>query len=145
MVPIALLMLAGHVEGYVPDLCIGEFQHCPTTGECTLFECDDAGPHCEEGEYRCPISNHCVKGAEALVDECPGIAGTHLDHTLPTEDRVTILIGKTSLTERINQLTNAAPSIQHLGIPVSNLPDPVWWTSRDHVIAVHLAGSRRYV
>ncbi len=68
--------------------CLGEFQLCPATGECTLFDCvDGPGPHCGHGEYRCPVSNHCVKGA-AGYSGCPGLAGTHLDHTLDTEERL---------------------------------------------------------
>ena len=50
-----------------PEPCLGEYAHCPATGECTLFECDGPGPHCGRGEYRCPISNHCVATAAAVV------------------------------------------------------------------------------
>ena len=50
------------------DGCVGEFQRCPKTGECTLFECDGPGPHCAENEYRCPISNHCIKVARMLCE-----------------------------------------------------------------------------
>eukprot|EP00729_Bicosta_minor_P009679 gene9679-21232_t len=73
---------AGSLSG---DSCIGEYQHCKGTGECTLFECDGPGPHCTDGQYRCPISNYCVASAAALA-ACPGLKGGHLDHTLPTEE-----------------------------------------------------------
>ena len=96
--------------------CLGEFQLCPATGECTLFECDGPGPHCGRGEYRCPVSNRCVKGA-AGYSSCPGLAGTHLDHTLDTEERLDKLSAAANLTEQISQLTNAAPALERLGIP----------------------------
>ena len=86
--------------------CLGEFQLCPATGECTLFDCD--GPHCGHGEYRCPVSNHCVKGA-AGYSGCPGLAGTHLDHTLDTETRETKLMAQVNLTEQIGQVLTLLP------------------------------------
>ena len=87
--------------------CIGEFQLC-ASGECTLFDCDGPGPHCGQGEYRCPVSNHCVKGAEGYSG-CPGLAGTHLDHTLDTETRVTKLMAQVNLTEQIGQVLTLLP------------------------------------
>jgi beta-glucosidase len=92
--------------------CLGEFQLC-ASGECTLFACDGPGPHCGAGEYRCPISNACVKGV-AGYEQCPGLTGTHLDHTLDTEARVTKLIALTNLTDQISQLTNKAPALEHV-------------------------------
>ena len=109
-----------------PPLCLGEFQHCPGTGECTLFECDGPGKHCSSGEYRCPVSNACVKGAEGVAS-CPGLAGTHLDHSLPVEERGTKLIALTNLTEQISQLTNKAPAIERVGIPAYN-----WLSDDEH-------------
>jgi hypothetical protein len=106
--------------------CLGEYQHCGSTGECTLFTCGGPGPHCKSGQYRCPITNHCVQGVEGLL-ECPGLAGGHLDHNLGTEERVTKLIAATNLTEQIAQLTNKAPSIEHLGIPEYN-----WLSDDEH-------------
>merc|ERR1712166_992641 len=120
------LILAGSALA-VSDLCIGEYQHCATTGECTLFRCDGPGLHCSRGQYRCPISNHCVDNATALEDKCPGLRGTWLDHTLATEDRVSLLIAHANLTEKIQQLTNAAPSLEHLGIPAYN-----WLADDEH-------------
>eukprot|EP00039_Didymoeca_costata_P007118 m.96434 g.96434 ORF g.96434 m.96434 type:complete len:835 (+) comp13547_c1_seq2:207-2711(+) len=116
------------VMGYQPeDKCIGEFQYCKNNGECTLFECNSTDtPHCTHGEYRCPISNHCVKGAEAY-EECPGLKGTHLDHTLSTEERVSKLIAVANITEMISQLTNAAPALERLGIPAYN-----WLSDDEH-------------
>ena len=105
--------------------CLGEFQLC-ASGACTLFDCDGPGPHCGAGEYRCPISNHCVKGA-AGYEECPGLTGTHLDHTLDTETRVTKLLALANLTDQISQLTNAAPALEHVGIPAYN-----WLSDDEH-------------
>ena len=95
--------------------CLGEYQHCQTTGECTLFTCDGPGPKCSKGQYRCPVSNHCVDSAAGLL-ACPGLKGTHLDHRLGTEERVTKLIAAANLTDMIGQLTNAAPPLEALGL-----------------------------
>ena len=127
--PVLLLLVsaaaAAGAAAYSGSTCLGEYQLC-SSGECTLFECDGPGPHCATGEYRCPVSNHCVKGAEGVL-QCPGLAGTHLDHTLGTEERVTKLIAATNLTEQIGQLTNAAPAIEHAGIPAYN-----WLSDDEH-------------
>jgi beta-glucosidase len=95
--------------------CLGEFQLCPATGECTLFACNVSSP-CPSGHYRCPLSEHCVAGPEQYTG-CPGLAGTHLDHTLPVDQRLDKLVGAATLSEQISQLTNAAPAIERLGIP----------------------------
>ena len=93
--------------------CLGEFQPCNATGECTQFECG----YCKKGEYRCPSDViTCVKDA-ASYSQCPGLKGTHLDPTLTVDQRVAYLSEKATLTEMIGQLTNAAPAIQRLGIP----------------------------
>eukprot|EP01043_Picozoa_sp_COSAG02_P042577 COSAG02_NODE_3628_length_6450_cov_12.534876_9_plen_310_part_00 len=123
-----LLLLLGGVGAGVLTVaagCLGEYQECGS-GECTLFDCDGPGPHCTKGEYRCPISNKCVQGAAGVL-LCPGLAGTHLDHTLDTEERVSKLIAATNLTEQIGQLTNAAPAIEHAGIPAYN-----WLSDDEH-------------
>ena len=97
--------------------CLGEFQLCPNTGECTLFDCNSSGiTHCKPPKnYRCPISNHCVMLSE--YSSCPGLKGTHFDTTLSTERRVDQLVGATNLTEQITQLQNAAPAIERIGLP----------------------------
>ena len=102
--------------------CIGEFQLC-ASGECTLFDCDGPGPHCGHGEYRCPISNHCVKGAEGYSG-CPGLAGTHLDHTLDTETRVTKLMAQVNLTEQIGQVLTPPPLPPKPPAPSPQAPRP---------------------
>jgi hypothetical protein len=97
-----VFILAAHMVGTTSASaasCLGEFAYCPATGECTLFECGGPGPHCSAGEYRCPISNACVEGAEGYLS-C-ALAGTHLDHTLGTEERVSLLIAATNLTEQV--------------------------------------------
>ena len=97
--------------------CLGEFQLCPSTGECTLFACTTtAVAHCKPPtNYRCPISNHCV----ALADYagCPGLKGTHFDATLSTEQRIDWLVNATNLTEQVMQLQNAAPAVERIGLP----------------------------
>ena len=123
-----VLFLLGCVGAGVSTVwadCLGEYQEC-SSGECTLFDCDGPGPHCAKGQYRCPISNTCVQGAAGVL-KCPGLAGTHLDYTLDTEERVSKLIAATNLTEQIGQLTNAAPAIEHAGIPAYN-----WLSDDEH-------------
>ena len=97
--------------------CLGEFQLCPSTGECTLFACTTtAVAHCKPPtNCRCPISNHCV----ALADYagCPGLKGTHFDATLSTEQRIDWLVNATNLTEQVMQLQNAAPAVERIGLP----------------------------
>lgn len=90
---------------------------CTAYRECTLFQCDDPTVHhCSANQYRCPLSNHCVESADAL-DTCPGIKGTHLDHTLSIDERLTYLKNAVTMEEAIGQLTNMAPPIERLGIP----------------------------
>ena len=120
------LLLACAAAVAAEDGCLGEFQRCYSTGECTLFDCDGPGPHCKAGEYRCPVSNHCVTGATGYFS-CPGLQGTYLDHTLGTEERVSKLLAATNLTEQIGQLTNKAPAMEHLGIPAYN-----WLSDDEH-------------
>jgi hypothetical protein len=94
--------------------------------ECTLFECNDKGPHCTQGQYRCPITNHCVTGAAGLL-ACPHLAGTHWDHTLSLDARLDYLVSTVALGEAIGQLTNAAPPVERLGIPGYN-----WLSDDEH-------------
>ena len=56
-----MVLFAGAHGSDTKGTCVGEFQRCPKSGECTLFECEGPGPKCAENEYRCPISNHCIK------------------------------------------------------------------------------------
>eukprot|EP01051_Picozoa_sp_SAG22_P024282 SAG22_NODE_6664_length_825_cov_1.407713_1_plen_237_part_01 len=55
-----------------------------------------------------------------MLTGCPGLAGTALDHTLPHAARVAKLVAAANLTEKIDQLTNAAPAMERLGIPAYN-------------------------
>ena len=100
-------------------MCIGEYQHCPEEGDCVLFECSGRKSVCPRNHYQCPISNACVKSAEDL-SSCPGLRGTHLDHTLDIETRLDKLVAAANLTDMISQLTNAAPALVALGIPAYN-------------------------
>ena len=56
-----MVLLTGAHGSNTKDKCVGEFQRCPKSGECTLFDCGGKGPKCAENEYRCPISNKCIK------------------------------------------------------------------------------------
>lgn len=103
--------------GRADSECLGEYQDCPN-GSCSLFECSTSP--CAAGEYRCPISDHCVESAAALVSSCPGLGGTHLDPKLSVEERLDYLVNAANLTQMISQLTNKAPSIKELGIPSYN-------------------------
>ena len=57
-----------------------------------------------------------MRGAAAYT-ACPGLKGTHLDHTLSEERRLAYLVQHTTLEEQASQMTNSAPSIDRLGIP----------------------------
>ena len=124
VVLLLLLLPAASADG----TCIGEYQHCPSTGECTLFQCDGPGPHCASGQYRCPLTNTCVDGAAGLL-RCPNITATWLDHTLSVDDRLTKLVAAANQTEMITQLTNKAPAIERLGIPGYN-----WLSDDEHAV-----------
>lgn len=52
------------------------------------------------------------------------------DPTLPIESRVSDLIGRMTLEEKVNQLFNAAPAIPRLGVPAYN-----WWNESLHGVA----------
>ena len=121
MVALAAAALPGMAPA--PDSCLGEYQLCPASGMCTLFSCNasESGvPDCQRGEYRCPLSHDCVEAAAFLgggYSKCPGVAGSHLDHTLPVEQRLDKLVQAANLSEQISQLTNSAPALERLGIP----------------------------
>ena len=107
---------AGAMPAPSPCACVGEFTPCPG-GSCTMGEC---GVCSGEGEYLCPSDQRtCVQGPAGYA-KCPGMAGTHLDATLPLETRLDFLVKATSLEEQIAQLTNKAPAIERLGIPSYN-------------------------
>lgn len=94
------------------DPCLGEFEYCPLTGECVL---DSSGcGKCTSGQYLCPDFATCVLGAVGYL-ECPGLRGTHLDWTLPIEQRLDYLVYNLTLAEIVSQLTNDAPAITRLG------------------------------
>ena len=98
--------------------CLGEFQLCPGTRDCTMA--DAFCGSCKSGEYLCPSDQKtCVSSASSYVD-CPSMKGTHLDWTLAVEERLDFLVNATDLPTQIAQLTNEAPAIPHLGIPFYN-------------------------
>ena len=104
--------------------CLGEYAWCNQTGSCTLSDCTS----CSAGEYRCPLpdTSHtppraiCVEGAAGYL-ACPHMKGTHLDWTLSLEERLSYLVGATTLEEQAAQLqADAAPALERLGIPAYN-------------------------
>eukprot|EP00040_Diaphanoeca_grandis_P032448 m.196622 g.196622 ORF g.196622 m.196622 type:complete len:903 (+) comp32628_c0_seq1:29-2737(+) len=94
--------------------CLGEFTPC-SGGSCSMGNCTN----CKSGQYLCPSDQTtCVELKDYLT--CPGLKGSHLDPTVNIEDRIAYMVEHTTLTEQINQLTNKAPSIDHLGLPSYN-------------------------
>jgi beta-glucosidase len=85
--------------------------------------------------YVCPFimdgssNKTCVVGA-ANYTNCPGLKGTHLDNTLSETARLDYLSSKTTLDEKILQMTNAAPELYNLGIPEYN-----WLNDDQHGVA----------
>ena len=103
--------------------CLGEYVACPRVEECVLNiqDCGSCGDVPGHHLYLCPLlggltKKTCVSGAENYT-HCPGLKGTHLDHTLPESARLDYLSSKTTLDEKIAQMTNSAPQIYELGIP----------------------------
>ena len=108
--------------------CLGEFVACGGSNDCVLAE-EHCG-RCKAGEYLCPSDQHtCVASAEAYTT-CPGLAGTHLDVSLPIESRLDYLIMHTNVTIQAAQLTNTAPAIPHLGVPAYQ-----WLNDDQHGVA----------
>jgi hypothetical protein len=94
--------------------CLGEFTRC-ASGECTMSS-QSCGGGCKTGEYVCPSDQKTCVPSAAAYSQCPGMAGTHLDHTLDIEKRLDYIVAHTNLTEQIQQLQNKAPEIFELGI-----------------------------
>lgn len=95
--------------------CLGEFTPCRKTRECVMDE-SFCGT-CKPGQYLCPSDQKtCVDSAADYV-KCPKMKGTHLDWTLPIEQRLDFLVAHTSLDTQIQQLMNGPPPINELGIP----------------------------
>eukprot|EP01087_Luapelamoeba_hula_P020330 TRINITY_DN6926_c0_g1_i1.p1 TRINITY_DN6926_c0_g1~~TRINITY_DN6926_c0_g1_i1.p1 ORF type:complete len:914 (-),score=97.58 TRINITY_DN6926_c0_g1_i1:66-2807(-) len=99
-----------------PNPCLGAYQWCPATGECVMLG-SDCGCCCHGyGQYLCPDRRTCASSAQQYLD-CPGLNGTLWDWNLPAEARVEWLATNTNLSEKISQLTNAAPALPRFGIP----------------------------
>ena len=60
----------------------------------------------------------------------PADAQTYKSPTAPTESRIDDLISRMTLEEKISQLMNDSPAIDHLGIPAYN-----WWNECLHGVA----------
>jgi len=54
----------------------------------------------------------------------------YLNSQLPTAERVDDLLSRMTLEEKISQMQNASPAIEHLGIPAYN-----WWSEGLHGVA----------
>ena len=108
--------------------CLGEFVACGGSNDCVLVE-EHCG-RCKAGEYLCPSDQHtCVASAEAYTT-CPGLAGTHLDVSLPIKSRLDYLVKHTNVTIQAAQLTNTAPAIPQLGVPAYQ-----WLNDDQHGVA----------
>ena len=88
------------------------------------------GGGCKPGEYVCPSDQKTCVASAADYSKCPGLAGTHLDHTLDIEKRLDFMVAHMNLTEQIGQLTNKAPEIYELGVPEYN-----WLNDDQHGVA----------
>jgi beta-glucosidase len=79
---------------------------------------------CKSGEYLCPSDQKtCVRGAAAYT-ACPGLKGTHLDHTLSEERRLAYLVQHTTLEEQTSQVCHYMnqPLVELYGCCTR-----VWW------------------
>lgn len=118
--------------------CVGQFAPCARPSQaCSMNATRCAG--CKAGQYVCPSDQKtCVDGPAGYA-RCPGLAGTHLDHTLPLEQRIDYILNHTTLDEQIAQLQTRAPAITHLGIPSYNwLNDDVHGVGRAGIKATIL-------
>jgi len=52
------------------------------------------------------------------------------DPSLPIEDRVNDLVSKMTLAEKVSQMLNSSPAIEHLGVPAYD-----WWNEALHGVA----------
>eukprot|EP01044_Picomonas_judraskeda_P013817 COSAG03_NODE_2129_length_3093_cov_5.664329_3_plen_384_part_00 len=102
-----------------PDRCLGEFSFCNSTGSCVLDAANETMCRaCKNGEYLCPgPALVCAGSAAAYRTACPGLAGTHLDESLPIEKRLDYLVAHTTLADWVPQMYDNAPAIPRLGIP----------------------------
>lgn len=109
------LLATAHIT-MASSACLGQFAPCSSTGACTMSASTCGG--CKSGQYLCPSDQQtCVDGADSY-HLCPNLKGTHLDAILTVEERVDYVIAHTSLDEQVAQLSNNAPAIPHLGIPM---------------------------
>ena len=93
--------------------CLGEYLLCPTN-DCALIAAHCG--RCAAGQYLCPDTKTCVANAAAYM-QCPGITGTHLDWTLPVDERVNLFMQAATTAEKIQQLQSSGPSIPRLSYP----------------------------
>lgn len=91
--------------GAASAACLQPCQFCPRSGDCVLFA-DDCG-RCKPQQYLCPNRQGCAASVLDYIN-CPGLDGTHLDATLPTERRLDYLVAHTNLSTKIGQVRPAA-------------------------------------
>jgi hypothetical protein len=69
---------------------------------------------CKPNQYLCPSDQKTCVASAADYGACPGIKGTHLDSTLPAEQRIDYILQHTNLTTQIMQMQNSAPEARDL-------------------------------
>jgi hypothetical protein len=92
--------------------CLGEFARCVPAGDCamSMTHCGK----CKPNQYLCPSDQKTCVASAADYGACPGIKGTHLDSTLPAEQRIDYILQHTNLTTQIMQMQNSAPEARDL-------------------------------
>jgi hypothetical protein len=101
-----------------PDSCLGEYSFCNSTGSCVL---DSANATmcgaCKKGEYLCPgPALVCAGSAAEYRTACPGLQGTHLDETLPIEQRLDYLVAHTTLADWVPQMCTSVLPPPHSSV-----------------------------
>ena len=136
-----IILTTLNLQSSYANRCLGEYVACPNVNVCVMDikdcgSCESSGlPNNNQQQYVCPFimdgssKKTCVSGA-ANYTNCPGLKGTHLDHTLSETARLDYLSSKTTLDEKILQMTNAAPELYSLGIPEYN-----WLNDDQHGVA----------
>ena len=109
-----------YVPPAFPNGCLGEFSFCSRSKACVLDSANaSACAVCGAGEYLCPDWRSCAPSAQAYAD-CPGIAGSHLDPSLPEEARLDALVARTNLSDWVGQMRTNAPAIPKAAVPAYN-------------------------
>ena len=111
-----------------PDVCLGEYEICPETGNCVL-DSSLCGVCTTAGEFLCPDGSTCVQNAFE-VQFCP-ITVPLFNWTLPLAERVAGTISMMTLDEKAALIVMQSPGVIRLGIPKFN-----YWTEAQHGVGV---------